>query len=124
MSQPTPASQKFIPVTLSAEGALEALCAVEPAWRWKLLGTTPTQVLLVGHLGNYTLTLTSHCDKSFWAARMYHDHLDIWGLETSGEIANTLAECALAAVEELAENLIADEFTAVRTATRSTDAAA
>ena len=124
MSTPLSPSKKFIPVTLSAEAALEALRAVEPAWRWKLLGETPTQALLVGHLGNYTLTLTSHCDKSFWAARMYHDHLDIWGLETSGEIANTLAECALAAVEELAENLIADEFTAVRTATRSTDAAA
>lgn len=124
MSTPLPTSQKFIPTSMTAEGALEALCAVEPAWRWKLLGTTPTQVLLVGHLGNYTLTLTSHCDKSFWAARMYHDHLDIWGLETSGEVANTLAECALAAVEELSENLGADEFTATYIATRSTDCAA
>lgn len=118
MSTPIHPTKKFIPATMTAEGAVEALRAVEPAWRWK----AHDGALISGSLGNYTLLMSAH--EGFWFASLAHQHLDMWGYDSVGEVANTLAECALSAVEELSEKLLEDEFTATYIANRSTDAAA
>ena len=97
MSTPLPTSRKFIPVTMTAEGAVEVLRAVEPGVRWRVCGDDS----IVGILGLYILTV--RVAEGFWAAQLGLQTLDLLGHESIREVANTLSECALSATEELSE---------------------
>lgn len=101
MSHPLPFARQIIPATISCEGALEALRAVEPAFRWFISGSS-----VVGNIGNHSLWLTP--SNGLWTATLSHLGYDVFGMESWAQLAVITSECALGAVEELSELLIID----------------
>ena len=101
MSTPIHPTKKFIPTTMTVDGAVEALRAVEPGVRWRVCGEAGDEI--VGILGLYFITM--RVCEGFWCAQLGLQCFDLFGFESSREVANTLSECALSAVEELSEHI-------------------
>jgi hypothetical protein len=98
MSHPLPATQKFIPATMTLPGALEALRAAEPGIRWYISGT-----MIVGNIGLHTFWLVK--GVGMWMAHLTLQGCDVWGFETIETLADIASECALSAVEALSERI-------------------